>query len=217
MPSTICAARALTVFAILSVLTACGGGGGSGAPPPPPPPPATTFTVTATVTGLAGSGLTLLDNGSDSKAVTADGSVTFATVLANAAPYAVTVGTQPTSPIQACTVTSGSGTIAGANVANVVVACATQNPRVAYSLNYYGGSSTAYVTDAATGQLRLRSVIKVGNTPISFHGDSAGRFLFYLNQGTAQSPLAIPPIPQTSSSLSAFTLNATGEIGRAHV
>jgi 6-phosphogluconolactonase len=211
MPSTICAARALTVFAILSVLTACGGGGGSGAPPPPPPPPATTFTVTATVTGLAGSGLTLLDNGSDSKAVTADGSVTFATVLANAAPYAVTVGTQPTSPIQACTVTSGSGTIAGANVANVAVACATQNPRVAYSLNYYGGSSTAYVTDAATGQLRLRSVIKVGNTPISFHGDSAGRFLFYLNQGTAQSPLAIPPIPQTSSSLSAFTLNATGD------
>jgi 6-phosphogluconolactonase (cycloisomerase 2 family) len=212
MPSTIRAARAFTVFATLSVLTACGGGGGSGAPPPPPPPPpATTYTVTVTVTGLAGSGLTLLDNGGDSKAVTADGSVTFATALANAAPYAVTVGAQPTSPIQICTLTNGSGTIAGANVANVAVACATQNPRVAYSLNYYGGSSTAYVTDAATGQLRLRSVIKVGNTPISFHGDKAGKFLFYLNQGTAQSPLAIPPIPQTSSSLSAFTLNATGD------
>src|SRR5471032_2307032 len=107
MLSTSRATRRFTVFAILSALTACGGGGGSAAPPPPPPPPAATFTVTATVTGLTGSGLTLLDNGGDSKAVTANGSVTFATALSNAATYAVTVGTQPSTPAQTCTVTNG--------------------------------------------------------------------------------------------------------------
>jgi len=273
MLSTIRATRRFTVSAILGVLTACGGGGGGGSPPPPPPPPVTTYTVTATVTGLAGSGLTLLDNGGDSKVVTANGSVTFATALASAAPYAVTVGTQPTTPSQTCTVTNGSGTIAGANVTNVAVNCAvsnftiggsvsglagtglqiqnnagdtlsvtqngsftfatsvgsganysisvstspvnpiqlctltnatgtvgnanvtnatldckTQNPRVALSLNYYGGSANVYLSDAASGQLRLRSVIKAGNTPITFYGDKAGKFLFFLNQGTAQAP-----------------------------
>jgi 6-phosphogluconolactonase (cycloisomerase 2 family) len=288
MLSTIRATRCFTVSAILGVLTACGGGGGGGSPPPPPPP-VTTYTVTATVAGLAGSGLTLLDNGGDSKAVAANGSVTFATALATAAPYAVTVGTQPTTPSQTCTVTNGSGTIAGADITNVAVNCAvskftvggtvtglagtglqiqnnagdtlsvtqngsftfatsvgsganysigistspvnpiqlctltngsgtvgnanvtnatldckTQNPRVALSLNYYGGSANVYLTDAASGQLRLRSVIKAGNTPITFYGDKAGKFLFFLNQGTAQSPFALPPIPQTSSSLSAF-------------
>jgi 6-phosphogluconolactonase (cycloisomerase 2 family) len=299
MLSTIRATRRFTVSAILGVLTACGGGGGS--PPPPPPPPVTTYTVTVAVTGLAGSGLTLLDNGGDSKAVTANGSVTFATALASAAPYAVTVGTQPTTPSQTCTVTNGSGTIAGANVTNVAVNCAvsnftiggsvtglagtglqvqnnagdalsvtqngsftfatsissganyslsvsaspvnpiqlctltngtgtvgnanvtnatldckTQNPRVALSLNYYGGSSNVYLTDAASGQLRLRSVIKAGDTPITFYGDKAGKFLFFLNQGTAQTPFAIPPIPQTSSSLSAFTFDPpTGDAREA--
>jgi 6-phosphogluconolactonase (cycloisomerase 2 family) len=373
MLSTIRTTRRFTVSAILSVLAACGGGGGGGSPPPPPPPPVTTYTVSAAVTGLAGSGLTLLDNGGDSKAVTANGSVTFATALASAAPYAVTVGTQPTTPSQTCTVTNGSGSIAAANISNVAVNCATktfavggtvsgltgsglllanngadgltvtgsaftfatavasgtayavtvatqptnpaqnctvnsgtgtvttanisnivvtcavskftigggvsglagtglqvqnnvgdtlsvtqngsftfatsinsganysisvstnpvnpiqlctltngtgtvgnanvtnatldcktQNPRVALSLNYYGGSSNVYLTDAASGQLRLRSVIKAENTPITFYGDKAGKFLFFLNQGTAQSPFASPPIPQTSSSLSAF-------------
>jgi 6-phosphogluconolactonase len=376
MSSTVRAMRRFTMCAILSVLTACGGGGGGGSPPPPPPPPVTTYTVSAAVTGLAGSGLTLLNNGGDGKAVSANGSVTFATALANAAPYAVTVGAQPTTPSQTCTVTNGSGTVAGANVSDVAVNCATktfavggtvsgltgtglvlanngadnltvtggaftfatalasgtayaitiatqpsnpsqncavssgsgtvttanitnivvncainkftiggsvsglsgtglqiqnnggdtlsvtqngsftfatsissganyaisvstspfnpiqlctltngagtvgsadvtnatldcktQNPRVAFSLNLYGGSTNVYLTDAASGQLRLRSVIKAGTTPINFLGDKAGKFLFYLNQGTAQSPPNIPPIPQTSSSVSAFVLD----------
>jgi 6-phosphogluconolactonase (cycloisomerase 2 family) len=286
MSSTLRAARPYTVFAVLSVLTACGGGGGGG---PPPPPPAPTYTVSATVTGLAGSGLTLLDNGGDSKAVTANGSVTFATALTSAMTYAVTVGTQPTTPSQTCTVTNGSGSVTTANITNVAVNCAvnkftiggtvnglsgsglqlqnnagdtlsvtqngsftfatsissganyaisvaaspvnpiqlctptngagivgsanvtnvtldckTQNPRVALSLNYYGGSSNVYLTDAASGQLRLRSVIKAGTSPITLLGDKAGKFLFFLNQGTAQSPPGLVPIPQTSSSLSAF-------------
>lgn len=37
--------------------------------------------------------------------------------------YAVTVLTQPSTPPQTCNVTSGSGTLAGANVTSVVVTC----------------------------------------------------------------------------------------------
>ena len=45
--------------------------------------------------------------------------------MADGAPYAVTVLTQPSSPSQTCTVTSGSGTIAAAGVTNVAVNCVT--------------------------------------------------------------------------------------------
>src|SRR5580698_4989437 len=147
MLSTIRATRSFTVSAILGVLTACGGGGGSGSPPPPPP--ATTYTVSANVTGLAGSGLTLLDNGGDSKAVTANGSVTFATALANAAPYAVTVGTQPATPGQTCTVTNGSGAIAGANVTNVAVNCVTKTFTVGGTVSGLTGTGLVLANNGA--------------------------------------------------------------------
>jgi 6-phosphogluconolactonase (cycloisomerase 2 family) len=170
------------------------------------------FTIGGTVTGLSGTGLQLQDNGGDVLSVTQNGTFTFATSISGGANYAISVSASPVNPIQLCTLTNGSGAVANANVTNAALDCKTQNPRVAYSLNHYGGSANAYLIDAASGQLRLRSLIKAGNTPITFLGDKAGKFLFFLNQGAAQSPLNIPPIAQTSSSLSAFTLDlATGD------
>jgi 6-phosphogluconolactonase len=182
-----------------------------------------TATATATPTGQQihdwrhrqrTSGNRAQNNGGDTLSVTQDGSFTFATSISSGASYSVSVSTSPVNSIQLCTLTNGTGAVASTNVANVTLDCATQNPRVALSLNYYGGSSNVYLTDAATGQLRLRSVIKAGNSPITFHGDKAGKFLFFLNQGTAQSPLGSPPIPQTSSSLSAFIFDPPA--GDAH-
>jgi Galactose oxidase, central domain len=83
------------------------------------------FTIGGTVTGLLGSGLVLLDNGSDNLTISGTGTVnfTFKTPLANNESYAVTVLTQPTSPVQTCTVTAnGSGTAIG-NIINVQIAC----------------------------------------------------------------------------------------------
>lgn len=57
-------------------------------------------------------------NGGNSLSVSAAGSFTFSATLSSGTAYAVTVSTQPTN--QLCTVSSGSGTIAGAN--NVSVA-----------------------------------------------------------------------------------------------
>ena len=77
-------------------------------------------TVGVTVSGLAGTGLVLQDNGGDSLTVPASGSYTFKTPVTGA--YAVTVLTQPVTPNQLCTVSSGSGT-ATTQTVTATVAC----------------------------------------------------------------------------------------------
>ncbi len=84
-----------------------------------------TYTIGGTVSGLAGSGLVLQDNGGNNLAVAANGSFTFSTPIATGGAYAVTVLTQPTGPAQTCVVASGSGTVASANVTTVAVSCTT--------------------------------------------------------------------------------------------
>jgi cysteine-rich repeat protein len=94
------------------------------------------FSVAGSVRGLLGAGLVLHNSGGgDSLAIkrqadadAGDGEVhfTFATALANGSTYGVTVATQPSAPKQTCTVSSGAGTIAGADVTNVVVSCTTE-------------------------------------------------------------------------------------------
>lgn len=113
-----CSLCLITGLAIL--LAACsgvkqtGGGGGGGG---------STHTISVTVSGLSGSGLILQDNGAGDLAISANGTVAFATAVANNGAYAVTVKTQPTTPSQTCVVAGGSG-LATANVI-VLVNCST--------------------------------------------------------------------------------------------
>ncbi len=86
---------------------------------------ASLLTVGGTVSGLAGTGLVLQNNGGDDLAISANGTFTFPTALADESGYAVTVLIQPTSLSQTCTVSGGNGTLAGANVTTVAVSCAT--------------------------------------------------------------------------------------------
>lgn len=83
------------------------------------------FSVSATVSGLKGSGLLLKNNGTDDLSVTTDGVVTFATKLATNAAYVVTVAVQPNNPSQTCTPTNNAGTIGSANITNVSLTCAS--------------------------------------------------------------------------------------------
>lgn len=87
--------------------------------PPPPPPPS--FTVGGTVDGLAGSGLVLVNRGTDLH-VTGNGAFTFPGTFPEGSTLDVRVQTQPTNPDQVCTVVGGSGTIR-ADVRNVAVHC----------------------------------------------------------------------------------------------
>lgn len=91
-------------------------------------------TIGGSITGVAnGEGVILVDNGGDQTTVTGNGSAslpfTFSTPLASGSTYSVTVFTPPQG--KACSVTHGSGTVAGANITNVAVACST----VTYPVN----------------------------------------------------------------------------------
>ena len=83
-----------------------------------------TYPVGGTVSNLTGTGLTLLNNGGDALGIASSGTFTFATWIADGAPYSVTVGTQPSSPAQNCLVSSGSGTVNGAIATDIAVTCA---------------------------------------------------------------------------------------------
>lgn len=80
-------------------------------------------TVGGTVTGLASGSFLLLANGSDTVTVSANGAFKFPTAQAQGAAYSVTVGAQPSSPPQQCTVSNGSGTVGSGNVTSVAVDC----------------------------------------------------------------------------------------------
>jgi len=80
------------------------------------------YTVGGTVSGVTGAGLVLQNNGGNDRAIAADGAFTFSTALAGGASYSVTVLAPPSG--EGCSVTNGSGTVASANVTNVVVTCA---------------------------------------------------------------------------------------------
>ena len=107
-----------------------------------------TFTVGGTVSGLTGS-VTLRNNGGNDLIRNANGSFTFATALAPGSVYAVTVSSQPAG--QTCTVSSGSGTIASANVTNVVVTCSTIATSPGVDLNQHGLTG-AWYEPATSGQ-----------------------------------------------------------------
>ncbi len=125
----------MLVSVLLVTMTACSGKNGGGG---------TTsqvgvgFPVGGTVSGLSGAGLVLQNNGGDDLAVSANGSFTFGTAMADGSSYAVTVATQPTG--QTCTVNNGTGTISGASVTNVSVVCAVTSYSVGGTVSGLTGS-----------------------------------------------------------------------------
>ena len=134
-----------------------GGGGGTGS----------TFTIGGTVTGLAGTGLVLVNNGTDSLTISPGAgssvSFTFKTAVANGGAYAVTVGTQPSSPSQTCTVAAGTGR-ATANVTSVAVTCATATVTIGGTVTGLSGTGLVLVDnngDALT-------VAGTGTVPFTF-------------------------------------------------
>jgi hypothetical protein len=111
------------------------------------------FTIGGTVTGLAGSGL-VLRNGADSLSIVSIGAFTFPTPQASGSHYNVTVGAQPSNPAQTCTVEFASGTVAGEDVRNVRVTCATSTFRV-------GGAVTGLLGDRVVLENNGRDAVEV--------------------------------------------------------
>jgi sugar lactone lactonase YvrE len=155
-------ARTAVLLAILA-LTSCGGGNGGGSPNP--------VTLGGSVSGLAGSGLVLVNNGSDQLAVSGDGPFTFATRIPPGGAYSVNVLTQPTGPSQACTVVNGTGHVANVNVSGVTVACTTNTYSVSGNVTGLAGLGLVLVnngvdalTVSADGVFTFAAPVPSGST-----------------------------------------------------
>jgi 6-phosphogluconolactonase len=103
-----------TCWALLAALSlgACGGGGGGTTP---------TYSIGGTVTGLAGPGLVLQNEGGDDLPISASGGFTFATRVLSGTSYSVTVKTAPNFLRRG--VANGAGTIVATDVTNMTVTC----------------------------------------------------------------------------------------------
>ena len=132
---------ALTCLLAQLIASCGGGGGGTSALPPPPPPPQVTFSVGGFVEGLVGSGVTLGDSEAGFVFVTGDGAFALPNGLPNGTSYSITVSTQPVVPSQTCTVQNGAGTIQGAAVSSIVVACVTNSFQVGGTASGIGGAT----------------------------------------------------------------------------
>jgi hypothetical protein len=133
-----------------------GGGGGTGGGP---------FTIGGSVSGLAGTGLVLQNNGADNLPITGNGSFAFKTTVISGGSYAVTVQTQPSNPTQTCGVSTGSGSNVTANITSVVINCTT-NP------------VTATIGGTISGLVANSSVILQDNGGDSLTVTANGPFVF---------------------------------------
>jgi hypothetical protein len=171
------------------------------------PDSSTTYTVGGAVSGLSGT-LVLQNNGADDLTVTADGAVTFPTALADAAPYAVTVTTQPSG--QTCTVTNGSGTISSANVSNVSVACSTD---ITVSSVTSSTSNGSYTTDGAIAiQVNFSGVATVTGTPtLTLETGTTDRTVNY-SSGSGTTALTFTYTVQSGDSASDLDYTSTSAL-----
>jgi hypothetical protein len=176
------------------------------------------YLVGGTVSGLVGS-VTLQNNGGDAFSISTDGSFQFPTALNDYTAYNVTVRTQPA--LQTCSVTNGSGTLAGADVSNVVVTCASNTAPVAGPMTILtyldnpvsgflvgsdaDGNPLTYikVTDPAHGTLTVTnpSTGAATYTPATGYTGSDS-FTYKVNDGTADSnvytvQITVQPTPTT--------------------
>src|SRR5579872_1129271 len=120
------------LMALMLFFAGCGGVSRNGQGTPQP----AAYTISGTVTGLAGSGggLVLQNDGADNLAVKGNGAFQFATSVTSGGMYDVTVMTQPSNPIEQCTVANGQGK-ATTNVTNVKVECAVTKPPAQYTIS----------------------------------------------------------------------------------
>jgi hypothetical protein len=137
-------------------LAACGGFG-------------TDSIIGGTLTGLgAGLSIVLTDNGADNLTLTSDGKFVFATKVAAGSNYSAAVLTQPVG--QTCSIANASGTVnvAGSDVTNIAVTCATTSSVFVTVTGLASGSSvtlsngTMSLPIAANGSYAFPGLLAAG-------------------------------------------------------
>ena len=170
------------------------------------------YTVSGSVSGLAGTGMVLQNNSGDDLTISANGAFTFAASVASGANYSVTVKTQPSLLSQACTVTNGSGAVSSANIGGIVVSCITPSPRFAYVSNINSGKISAYTINATTGALSTETLTaSFGVGLYSVTTDPNGKFLYTTNQNNLN--VSVLSIDHATGALTLGTPVTVGSTG----
>ncbi|HEY4242615.1 MAG TPA: hypothetical protein VGM88_22510 [Kofleriaceae bacterium] len=86
------------------------------------------YTVGGVVHGLTGGSVTIDNDNIEQLTISADGAFTFPSTWPSGTYYGVTVKALPSGPAESCSVTSGAGTIATADVTTVDVECVPSAP-----------------------------------------------------------------------------------------
>jgi 6-phosphogluconolactonase len=152
--------------------------------------PPSTAALGGFVSGLAGSGLALSNNGGEPTVVSSNGAFVLATGLAQGDSYSVTITSQPADPVQSCMILddSGAGTIATDNIAMIAVVCESPG-RFLYVTAQQGAGTTdnlsAYSIDSATGALTAVATYPyvIASTPAGVSVDPTSRFVFVAVNG----------------------------------
>jgi 6-phosphogluconolactonase (cycloisomerase 2 family) len=175
---------------------------------------ASTYTIGGTVSGLTGSGLVLQyvsgSNVSSSLTISSNGSFAFAPPVANGTTYSVTVESQPVNPAQMCTVSSGSGAVAGSDVTNVSVSCG-QSALFVYVANELSNNISAYAVSSTTGALTPIAgspFVSTGSQPDSVWVGPGANFLYVAN--SASNDLSIFSIATGTGLLNPVSTVPTG-------
>jgi 6-phosphogluconolactonase (cycloisomerase 2 family) len=129
-----------------------------------------TYAVRGSVNGLAGGNLVLRNNGGNDLAISGNGPFSFASAIASGAAYSVTIQSQPSMPLQTCSLANAAGTVAAADVTNVAITCVTQTFSLGGSVAGLAGGSLvlrnnggADLTISANGPFSLGTAIASGS------------------------------------------------------
>ena len=143
---------------------------------------ANTYTIGGNITGLIGS-ITLLNNGGNAKAISADGTFAFTVPMQTGSSYAVTIGTLPGG--QTCSLTNGNGKVATANITNINVACRTMNAYVvnkgSQTISQYSVNSSGVLTALTPATV---STLTSAPNPVSIAIDPSGKYAYVTSDTT---------------------------------
>jgi len=179
------------IAGLLAGLTSCGGGASSPG----------SYTVSGTLSGLAGGGLTLQNNGADDLSVSTNGAFTFSTSLADESDYNVTVKTVPSNPAQTCLVNGGSGAVSGADVSGVTVTCTTNTYTISGTVSGLTGSGLTLQNNSSD------------NIPINANGN----FSFSIPVASGTSYTVTLLTPPSGPSQACTVNNGSGTVTNADI
>ena len=159
------------------------------------------FALRGTVTGLAGTGLVLQNNGGDDLAIATNGEFSFPSPIASGATYGVTVKTQPSGPAQSCGIQNGTGIVGSADVTNVTITCATGTFTIGGAVTGLQGSGLVLTNN--------------GDDNLTIAGNGAFQFPKMLASGATYS-VAVKTNPSNPAQTCAVT-NPAGKVNGASI